>query len=745
MQLARKLSKRTLQLLTDAAIRWHRHGAILQLPAKYIHLRRRIHNSQLYVFNRLVSTNEANDLTKCFYSLLHFIAQEIRPDRNFGTCPVPDISWVDSTKWRIYLSLYCQIQIISVPDKPKIYYRKQHESTADNLCGLWSVGPSTFYRYIERARAMVVERLVNLQNNSQYFIEYTQYLINHAEIINVIHQQEISDGFMALLKKKFFSEAVWIANISYNYEIAYSIASKHRLEIASNGPQEWVFEIPDHGTENLAAKSLRHLSQSLVFQVLGNNKLETYHLELALGAAHQSRSNLAIGLCQSAIAQLEMTSDLGSAESRAKQALNYLNNALHENLSAPQIDIISDIALVRLRLAWIHVRRGAPIGKKIFQEAVDLCVGRSVSSLVQATVNIVESEICRREGKLAEALNLEREGILNLEASGNTYALLLGYNNLGLIHTESGDSKLGIEYCSRVVNALELLRLNAPLLENAKINIGVAYMYQGNFEKSIQIFNEALTLNKETGRKLNTMTIHFNLAECFYKCHLATGLERDIHNGDIHREITESIARDLNIPNVMKTAQELKSTVLGDAIRGDQFSEVGDFAPVEEISRIVDLRDRLASACDLKEIAFLRLELSRMYLKLAVSERSEAINVAKSHNFYDSISDSVSELNQRWLVPLDFEQELCRRWRVDLGDLVSTEKIVRLIKRLSTNGYLSKSSYGETAEVSPATASKHLGLLADKGLLQQQGRGPATRYVLPSMASGDSSVAPSVH
>jgi Fic family protein len=46
-------------------------------------------------------------------------------------------------------------------------------------------------------------------------------------------------------------------------------------------------------------------------------------------------------------------------------------------------------------------------------------------------------------------------------------------------------------------------------------------------------------------------------------------------------------------------------------------------------------------------------------------------------------------------------------------------------------GSINKSAYGELCAVSPATASKHLGLLAERGLLVQIGKGPATRYLLP--------------
>ena len=40
------------------------------------------------------------------------------------------------------------------------------------------------------------------------------------------------------------------------------------------------------------------------------------------------------------------------------------------------------------------------------------------------------------------------------------------------------------------------------------------------------------------------------------------------------------------------------------------------------------------------------------------------------------------------------------------------------------------SGYAGLCGVSPATASKHLSVLTERGLLTQTGRGPSTRYLL---------------
>ncbi len=54
-----------------------------------------------------------------------------------------------------------------------------------------------------------------------------------------------------------------------------------------------------------------------------------------------------------------------------------------------------------------------------------------------------------------------------------------------------------------------------------------------------------------------------------------------------------------------------------------------------------------------------------------------------------------------------------------------------MLKQVLESGSINKSGYAQVCQVGLATASKHLGLLAERGLLVQTGKGPSTRYVLP--------------
>jgi DeoR/GlpR family transcriptional regulator of sugar metabolism len=70
-------------------------------------------------------------------------------------------------------------------------------------------------------------------------------------------------------------------------------------------------------------------------------------------------------------------------------------------------------------------------------------------------------------------------------------------------------------------------------------------------------------------------------------------------------------------------------------------------------------------------------------------------------------------------------------WKQATEGLLSDERRTMLLTRLMEGESISKSTYAELCSVALATASKHLGLLAERGLLIQTGKGPSTRYHLP--------------
>ena len=91
--------------------------------------------------------------------LLRWGMSRLRPDQAALDAPIDDAAWLERTSWRPFLALACHFGLVPVPRFDARYRRSAEESPAENLCGLWNVGPSTFYRYLDKARRMMVEAL----------------------------------------------------------------------------------------------------------------------------------------------------------------------------------------------------------------------------------------------------------------------------------------------------------------------------------------------------------------------------------------------------------------------------------------------------------------------------------------------------------------------------------------------------------------------------------------------------------
>jgi len=84
--------------------------------------------------------------------LLRWLITQLRPDAEPTFERIPSDAWLKLTSWRPMLAVACHAGAVRVPEFRERYRRRQDEAILENLCGLWNVGPSTFYRYQERGK-----------------------------------------------------------------------------------------------------------------------------------------------------------------------------------------------------------------------------------------------------------------------------------------------------------------------------------------------------------------------------------------------------------------------------------------------------------------------------------------------------------------------------------------------------------------------------------------------------------------
>jgi Fic family protein len=126
-----------------------------------------------------------------------------------------------------------------------------------------------------------------------------------------------------------------------------------------------------------------------------------------------------------------------------------------------------------------------------------------------------------------------------------------------------------------------------------------------------------------------------------------------------------------------------------------------------------------------------RLAIARTYLDISMKEREAALQLIARHELGASFTQELGALRSAFDRELTREQRLLGAWNDGAADLLPESARIALIQRLLGGGSINKSGYADLARVSPATASKHLSALTERGLLQQAGKGPSTRYLLP--------------
>ena len=106
--------------------------------------------------------------------------------------------------------------------------------------------------------------------------------------------------------------------------------------------------------------------------------------------------------------------------------------------------------------------------------------------------------------------------------------------------------------------------------------------------------------------------------------------------------------------------------------------------------------------------------------------------MVEREGLHDRFRAEFAELRRTFERELTREDQLAESWKRSSGDVLDDTRRAALIAHLLREGSINKSGYGEVCAVSPATASKHLVTLAERGLLVQRGKGPSTRYELPA-------------
>lgn len=728
----------------EAAIAAQRGRTLAELVRRYPGLSRRI----LRRYRGWVSVAAYGDaagldsLIQWATAVLHWAVSQLRPDRAPGLNDIPRDAWLDLAAWRPMLTVACQAGLLQVPDIRERYRRGQGESAVDNLCGLWGVGSSTFYRHLERGKERLVEILDEWPPSVPRRLALRRVAQElHLSRIGPLDERARIDWHIRQAAARRLSgdplSALWHALQAADVQLFLTVLHGHALELAGDSETDALLE-------RFSARSLtqrQRVDLLLARAALHRNRQaadrELKVLEEALRLAQQHEDPLQLGVVHGALGKFHESRDGDRAFACYETSVNFFREAGADRADGDAADAADTSAYVTtlVRLAWQYVLRNDPRARAVLDAADAQVRERKVGADVQGMLEQTAGEYWRRAGELDRAIAAKHRALLIFERLGDRRSMLVTHLNLISLYWEAKDYERAIDAARPIQAAAATGPVEPAILASTHINLGVAYFWKGDEERAVSEYEVALDVALRANLRLQANRAHYNLAELFYKRFAAGGDPAHEHRADAHIAAMLGAPSSEITPAMVDAARRLKGEVLG---TGESSGDENRLLPMEAaihtevMTEIGRHRSLLALPVPPEEHARARLAIVAAYQAIAQAEYRAAVAHLEAHGLQERFgadlvrlrSDSAHDGN-------DSARALSRSWMDRAQDLLNEAKRNAVIARLLRDGAINKSGFAELCGVSPATASKHLVALAGRGLLQQTGKGPSTRYVLP--------------
>jgi tetratricopeptide (TPR) repeat protein len=724
----------TAALVLEAALDMHRDGTLDHLltdrPGAARWLMRNFLQPILGAAGDALPPEHA--MTTALTWLMEWAITQLRPDRA-PTLHIGDRkAWLDSTSWRPMIAAMCHFGFARVPDFKDRYYRREDESPADNLCGLWNVGSSTYYRYLEKAKRLMARALYEQRLDQRHALSIWEYAEQKTHHLLEKQQQDLKAWHRAQIDECLSHDdaysAFWHAQRGNAWTRAIEILKSRPAPFTRYaGFEADLFNHKDKLTRPEHIQLLLAIAE--MNRVTGNTHAELENLEQALHFAAELKQALPVGIVYGHLGRFYESRDADRAFACFQESVSFISRIDHEEASFTPEER-DEIVLVFTKLGWFYALRNDPRAEAMLQKADALRTDHNIRDITTAMLEQALGEVCRRKGDYAQALDHKHRALSLYERLNDKAGVAKTYINLGLIYENAKSYDLAVSYYSQVLNGNFREHIGVEGVVNALLNLGACYFWQRKFDKAIAQYAAALTQSEQARLNWHIGTAHYNLAEAYYSRFVATRHAGDEVAGDEHAAKAFDATR-VHYPVHAENALRLKARILS----GEAGTTVDQLVPSEravhpiELSKIDQLLVKMAEANSPYEHADLHMQVAGEYLVLALNERDTAMKWLQQGERHDAI-DRHLQAFQREINKLVYPAvSLAQAWQHSIG--LSQDAAHCAIDKLMQDRFLTKSSYADACGVSLATASKHLGLLAERGLLVQTGKGPATKYALP--------------
>ena len=671
--------------------------------------------------------------------LLRACLARLRPDGAPGLDGIGPQDWLSRTSWRPLLALICHFGFVPVPHYPERYRPRPEESAADQLCGLWDVGASTFYRYLDRGKRLLADALHDsaLQGGRSLAREallqhetYALLQLSNGPARLAWHARQAA---LALAARSCRS-ALW--HLMHAGDVAGFIdcLQRYRVELASDGATDALLQQFTGLAIDSRARFELCLAQAGLARVRGVEAAERQAYDEALRLASGADDKLLLGIVYGALGKFNEARDADKAFACYQESAEFLQQAgLHDEPSAADTVVLEAYVNTLVKLAWLYVLRNDPRSKAILDRAEALREHCSQAAELMAMLEQTWGEYWRRSGELRRALEHKHRALHIFERLGDQQSILKTYCNLSLIYGDARDFTRAIDYSQRVLDMAQRFAVEPETVASTHLHLGATYFWQGKYEPAIEHYQLALEISQRAKLSLLVGRAHYNLAEAYYKRFQALDQADDERRGDGHSAAALAAWPEGGDPAPAEATRNLKNEILGP--RDNQFYDrllPGEFAAhFSEMSEVQHQRAALAVALAAPEQIAAHLAIARSYLEISVKEREAAVALIDKHGLGQRFAAELERLRETFDRALSREQLLAAQWRQATAELLQPARAAELLAHVLRAGSINKSGYAQLCGVGLATASKQLGQLAGCGVLEQTGRGPSTRYRLP--------------
>lgn len=674
--------------------------------------------------------------------LLAWAVAQMRPDGRPGFDDIGREAWLERTSWRPMLAVMCHHGFAPVQAFPDRFRARADESPADHLCGLWAVGPSTYYRYLDKGRRQLAELL--LAPSCERLLSLRDAMQRRAWAVLGLQEPAARRAWHHALARRALVEpapaaALWHLLQAGDAEGFLQALQRFRVELGHDA-------LVDALLERLSALPLAArqraglcLAQAALARIRGQEERERQGYEQAQRIASAAGDQLMLGVVCGELGKFFEPRDGERAFACYQDSAEFLRRAgvADDPARDGHREGLHAYVSTLVRLGWLHVLRNDPRSKAVLERAEALRGALDDQSLAQ--LEQAWGEYRRRDGDLRAALEHKHRALNLYERLGDTQAVVKTWCNLSLLYGDAKDYPRAIEYSQRVLTLAERSAVEPETVASTHLNLGGTFFWQERWDEAIAQYTAGLARAEAAHLHVLTGRAHYNLAEAFYKRFQLHGREDDERRGDVHAAAGQLVwAREGDQAAVAAT-RELKTDILGPRegghvdrlLPGEWAAHLGEMVEVERE------RARLALPLPPEEHVRAHLAIARAYLAVAAQEREAALALVERHGLGGGFVAELDALRATFDRTLTREQRLAACWREHAAEMLDDERRAALLDRLLDAGFVGKSGYAELCGVSLATASKHLGMLTQRGLLQRTGQGPSTRYLLAEPGGRD--------